>query len=75
MISFTATYPDMTVHRTGCADIMKIANLHADTTVIREAASLGDFLQSELAADLAAMGYTADDFTVKPCAWAAEEGR
>jgi hypothetical protein len=67
MTSYTASYPQMIVHRTGCKDIVKVANRSADTTVIREAADLNSFLDRELADDLGEMGYTRDDFDCKPC--------
>lgn len=72
-ISFTVIYPNMIVHRTGCPDIAKIPNLHPDTTVVRQAATVEALLADELAVDLGEMGYTPDDYTVKPCAWDAVE--
>jgi hypothetical protein len=68
MTSYTVNYPEMIVHRTGCADLAKVPNRHADTTSVVEATDLIAALQSELADDLGALGYTVDDFDVKPCA-------
>lgn len=66
-MKYTAIYPDMIVHKAGCADITKQKAV-ADTTVTREASNLNAFLDRELADDLGDMGYTRDDFILKPCA-------
>lgn len=68
MTAYTALYPDMIVHKAGCSDIAKTPNLHPDTTVTAEAENLDAFLAAELSRDLGDMGYTADDYDVKPCA-------
>lgn len=69
MTKFTAFYPQMVVHIADCADAKKEAQRTSrDTMVTREALDLMAFLGKELEADLRSMGYSEDDFDVKPCA-------
>lgn len=75
MNTYTAIYPEMIVHKAGCRDIAKIPNLSPDTMSTAHAETIYSFLASELGNDLGELGYTADDYSIKPCVWQQEEGR
>jgi hypothetical protein len=69
MMDVTIFYPAMVVHRADCAvAAMERARTLPDTIVSRSGETLDAILAEELSVDLAAMGYTADDFDVKACA-------
>lgn len=64
--TLTFIYPTMIVHKIGCKDIKK-DRTSADT-MVNVSGTLSEAIAKELSIDLAEMGYTADDFIVKPCA-------
>lgn len=71
-MKFTAQYPQMHIHKAGCADLAKSRNI-GEQRETREAANVSEFITWTLGdpddeSTLAGMGYDASSYKILPCA-------